>query len=121
MKSITFSALLALHFLLGWTLYDNKETSNTTETRELPLEDRLLKATAYEGAQFAIYALGGEAAVNGKIYNVAGYGYLNALGETEIVDTVNWKDYITIGQNGVTRYSFNGKNGIFLPIKIERK
>lgn len=110
MKRVTFFSILALHFLAGLTLYETKETPTT---RTLPPEDTLLKSATYDNAQFAIYALGGEAAVDRKIYKVAGYGHLNALGDTEIVDTVNWRDYIAIGQSGVTRYSFGDKRGAF--------
>lgn len=102
--------------------YGTETKAETSKTKtELPPEDRLLKAAIYDNSQFAIYERGGEAMVGGEVHSIAGYGYLNALMETEIVDTVNWTDYIVIGQNGVTRFRIGNRSCVCVPAQSEKK
>lgn len=79
-------------------------------TPALAPEDSLLASAHFENAQFAVYAYGAEAMLDGQFCKVRGYSYLNAFGGVECVDSAG--NYISIDTLGNVRYGLENRSGV---------
>lgn len=104
----------------AFALTPNPEPAPEKPKYETPAQDILLKSAHFENAQFAIYRSGAEAVVDGTAYTIAGDGYLNALLETEIVETPTG-NYIAISDLGVVRFDFGTTSGLCVPAETAGK
>lgn len=112
---VLFFTIMAV--FTAFALAPNKP--NSTTKNELPPQDILLKSAQYDQSFFAIYQQGAEAIIEGKAYRIEGDGYLNALHQTEIVDSAG--NYVVIDTMGVTRFQFENRSGVCVPAQTEGK
>lgn len=115
MKGLFFTIITIFS---AFALTPNTKPAPEKTEYEMPPQDVLLKSASFDNAQFAIYQSGAEAVINGMAYTIEGDGYLNALRETEIVESPTGR-YIVIADNGVVRFDFGTTSGVFVPAENE--
>lgn len=115
MKGLFFTIITIFS---AFALTPNTKPAPEKTEYETPECNVLLKLVTLKNGHFAIYKNGADAYLNGVYYTIEGDGYLNALRETEIVESPTGR-YIVIADNGVVRFDFGTTSGVFVPAENE--